>query len=129
MTVETSLERWDLPSPGDHMPNGAGGKPDPQLVQEAVRRIVEVAHPVEVLLFGSAARGEMGTDRDLDFLVVVRGPVNRGDIAGRIYEHMVGVGSAVDVTVVTPEDIQENRHNPGMILGEALEEGEVVYGP
>lgn len=32
--------------------------PDPQAINELVRRIVEAVHPWRVILFGSAARGE-----------------------------------------------------------------------
>jgi predicted nucleotidyltransferase len=104
------------------------GGPDPRVLAEAIRRVVEVAHPARIILFGSAARGEMHEGSDLDLLVVVSGPVHRGDLAGRIYENMVGVGGPVDVVVVTPEDLEIHRDNPGRILGSALEEGEVVYG-
>ena len=39
-----------------------------QAVSEATLRIVSVANPQTVLLFGSAVRGEMTPDSDLDFL-------------------------------------------------------------
>ena len=45
------------------------GKPDPALLSEIVRRIVEVSQPDEIYLFGSAARGEMDEHSDFDFLV------------------------------------------------------------
>ena len=40
------------------------------ILQEIVRRIVEVAKPEKIILFGSAARGELGPDSDLDFLII-----------------------------------------------------------
>ncbi|OGV74590.1 MAG: hypothetical protein A3K19_05780 [Lentisphaerae bacterium RIFOXYB12_FULL_65_16] len=36
-----------------------------------VEQIVELAHPLRVVLFGSAATGKATSDSDLDFLVVV----------------------------------------------------------
>ena len=45
--------------------------PDPQIIDDLVRRIVEVVHPRRIILFGSAARGDMGPDSDIDILVVV----------------------------------------------------------
>src|SRR5713101_3036301 len=42
------------------------GKPDPAIVADIVERIVRAASPEKIVLFGSAARGEMGPDSDLD---------------------------------------------------------------
>ena len=39
-------------------------------LREIIRRIVEVAAPEKIILFGSAARGEMGPDSDVDRLVI-----------------------------------------------------------
>jgi len=45
--------------------------PDAALLDELVRRIVESVRPLQITLFGSAARGEMGPHSDLDVLVVM----------------------------------------------------------
>ena len=45
--------------------------PDPAILDELVRRTVQAVHPVQIILFGSAARGDMGPNSDLDTLVVV----------------------------------------------------------
>ncbi|MBI2192730.1 MAG: nucleotidyltransferase domain-containing protein [Planctomycetes bacterium] len=45
--------------------------PDPEVLKDLVRRILGVAHPVRTIPFGSAARGEMHENSDLDVLVVV----------------------------------------------------------
>jgi predicted nucleotidyltransferase len=46
------------------------GKPDPAILADIVKRVVEAAKPEKVVLFGSAARGTMGPDSDLDLLVI-----------------------------------------------------------
>lgn len=51
------------------------------ILDEIVRRIVEVAQPDRIILFGSAARGEMGPDSDLDLLVVKAGVPHRRRLA------------------------------------------------
>jgi predicted nucleotidyltransferase len=106
------------------------GKVDERIVQEAVRRIVEAVAPEAIILFGSAARGEMSRDSDLDFLVVKR-RIDRGDamraIRDRLYRDRRGVGLPVDVIVVTPEDIERDRDTIGLIIRPALREGRVVY--
>jgi predicted nucleotidyltransferase len=49
------------------------GKPDPAIVADIVRRIVRAAKPERIVLFGSAARSEMGPDSDYDVLVIKGG--------------------------------------------------------
>jgi predicted nucleotidyltransferase len=104
-----------------------GRKPEPEVLQEIIARVVQVAHPQRLILFGSAARGEMGPDSDVDLLVVVQDPVHRRDLAGKIYHHLHGVPVAVDVVVVTENDIREFGNKIGTVLYPALKEGVVVY--
>ena len=44
-----------------------------EALEEIIRRVAEVAQPERIILFGSAARGEMGPNSDVDLLVVKRG--------------------------------------------------------
>ena len=97
------------------------------LVQDVVARIVDVAAPVRIVLFGSAARDEAGAHSDLDVLVVVRPGTHRRRTAQRIYRALLGVGHAVDVIVVTEEDLERHKDNAGMIIGTALGEGRELY--
>ncbi len=101
--------------------------PATEPLAEVVRRIVEVASPERIILFGSAARGGAGPDSDLDLLVVKRGVVHRRRLAQRIYRRLIGVEVPVDVLVVTPEDIDAYRDKAGAIIGPALREGRDVY--
>ena len=95
-------------------------------LEEIVRRIVEVAQPERIVLFGSAARGTPGPDSDVDLLVVKRG-AHRRKLAGEIYMRLIGVGRAVDVVVVTPEDIERFGDSPALVIESALREGKVIY--
>jgi uncharacterized protein len=102
--------------------------PDPIVLAEVVRRIVEVANPDRIVLFGSSARGQMGPDSDLDLLVVKSGVPHRRRLAQQIYRRLLGLTVPVDVIVVTPEDVERSRDKVGSIIGPALQEGRVVYG-
>ena len=99
-----------------------------ELLQDVVRRIVEVAAPEKIILFGSAARGEMGPDSDLDFLVV-KGGAHRRETANLIRRHLLDVAPGIpkDVIVVHPEDIERHRDTIGYIIRPALREGRVLY--
>jgi predicted nucleotidyltransferase len=98
-----------------------------EILKEIVRRVVEVAKPEKIILFGSAARGKMGPNSDVDLLVVKKGKYNRSRLAGDIYMNLHGVGQAVDVIVVTPEDVERYRYTHCLIIKPALQEGREVY--
>ena len=100
------------------LPNG--------IIREIVRRVVEVAQPEKIILFGSAARGEVRANSDVD-LLVVKSNVHRRHLAQKIYRRLEGVGQAVDVIVVTPEDLERYRDSHALIIAPALREGKVVY--
>ncbi|MFQ6100766.1 MAG: nucleotidyltransferase domain-containing protein [Anaerolineae bacterium] len=103
------------------------GQVKQEVLDEIVRRIVEVAQPEKIIMFGSAARGEMGPNSDVDLLVVKSNVAHRGRLAGDIYMNLIGAGQAVDVIVVTPEDIERYRDSIGLVIKPALQEGKVIY--
>jgi uncharacterized protein len=94
-----------------------GGVPDEHTLRDIVQGIVDAVGPELVILFGSAARGEMSSDSDLDFLVVKAG-VHRRKTAQAIGRHLIGVA---------PEDIERYRDTIGFIIRPALREGRIVY--
>ena len=102
------------------------GRVSEETLREIVQRIAEAVQPEKVILFGSAARGEMGPDSDVD-LLVVKPCANRRETATAIYRNLRGVGAPIDIVVVTPEDIERDRNTIGYIIRPALREGRVVY--
>lgn len=88
---------------------------------------MEVADPERILLFGSAARGEASPHSDLDLLVVKEGNFDRGGLVEEIYMNLIGVGQAVDVIIVTPEEIEEFKDSHALIIEPALRDGREVY--
>jgi predicted nucleotidyltransferase len=92
-----------------------------------VRRIVEIVQPVEIILFGSAARGSSGPDSDLDLLVVMPDGTHRRKTAQLLYGRLSGIGVPFDLIVATTGDLATHRDNPGLIYQTALKEGRSVY--
>jgi len=97
------------------------------ILAETVRRIVESVHPKKVILFGSAIRGDMGPNSDLDLLVIIPSGGHRRKTAQTVYRKLIGVGFAADIIVVTEDDIVKFRDNIGMVIRPALQEGKVLY--
>lgn len=72
-----------------------------EIVNEMLRRLVEVYNPIKVCLIGSIARGDFNTDLDLDFVIIVPDDVP----AERRSEHLAvealwPLGKAADVVVM-----------------------------
>jgi predicted nucleotidyltransferase len=99
----------------------------PQVLRDIIARVVAAARPDRIILFGSAARGAMGPHSDVDLLVVKGGRFDRGRLTERIYLQLHGAGEAVDVIVVTPEEVEQYRDTPWLVIAPALKEGKVVY--
>lgn len=69
----------------------------------------------------------MGSNSDLDLLVVKSGPIHQRKLSQAIYMNLFGFGQVVDIIVVTPEDIERYGNVHALILKPALWEGKVVY--
>lgn len=96
-------------------------------LQKLVGRIVEAVHPVRLILFGSAARGEAGSQSDIDILVVMPDGTHRRRTAQYLYRHVEGVRIPYDLAVATESDLERYGSNPGLILKSVLEEGRTLY--
>src|ERR1700761_9346557 len=96
-------------------------------IEQAGRRLIDAAaSPARVILFGSAARGELTPDSDLDFLVIERDVDNRVAEAVRLRDAIGRIGWPVDV-IVRDEDLAERRAKVrGTMVHHALREGRIV---
>ena len=100
---------------------------DPEVIEQLVRRIIEIVQPLRIILFGSAARAEMGPDSDIDVLVVMPEGVHRRRTAQLLYRQIRGLGVPFDILVATPNDLERHRDNIGLVYQSVLREGREVY--
>ena len=77
-------------------------QPDSEVIDHLVRSIVEAVHPLRILLFGSAVRGEMSPNSDIDVLVVMPEGIHRRRTAQFLYRRIRGLGVPFDILVATP---------------------------
>jgi len=97
------------------------------LLAEVTRRILAVSKPDQIILFGSAARGQIGPDSDLDLLVIQRDVESTRKASLRLRRALRGLLVPIDVIVATPEQIERHRDSVGLIYGPALSEGKTLY--
>lgn len=104
------------------------GRPLADWVPEIVSDIVEAFDPLQVILFGSVARGEDGPDSDIDLLVIL--PHVDPKERMRLVVNMrlaIGALAPYDVFVTDPEEIACHRDAVGSFHYWPLREGKVVY--
>ena len=94
---------------------------------DLVKRIVDTAHPLRIILFGSVARGTEDPESDIDVMVVVPDGVHRLKTAQAIEVALSGFRLDVDVVVATPSDLEKYGDTPGYVYRKVLRDGIDLY--
>ncbi len=97
------------------------------VLHEVVRRVLSVARPDRIILFGSAAAGQMTQDSDLDLLIVEPEPGNTRERSVAIRRALGEVAYPVDVIVMSSERFDETKDIVGGIAYPARKYGRVLY--
>ena len=100
---------------------------DQALISEIVRRILTVARPDKVILFGSAAAGNMTRDSDIDLLIVESAPGDQRQESVRLRGQLSGLGFPFDVIVISTEWFEASKNVIGGIAYPANKYGKVIY--
>jgi len=100
---------------------------DDTLLSEIVRRVLTVARPDEIILFGSAATGQMTKDSDIDLLIVGPLPANRHETSVQIRDAIGNVQLPVDVILISTDRFESTKHIIGGIAYPAHKYGRVLY--
>jgi len=100
---------------------------DQCLVQEIVRRLLTVSMPDRIIMFGSAASGQMTPDSDIDLLLVAPSPANTLEERARLRRSLRGLGFAFDVFIIAADRFEESKNIFGGIAYPAHKYGRVIY--
>ncbi len=100
--------------------------PDEKKLAAIVGSAIEIAQPERIILFGSAARGEMVEDSDVDLLMVTDARHGRA-VARWVRAARLRRSAALDITIATSAEVEANRHDACCIIHDALREGRVLY--
>jgi len=98
-----------------------------ELINSAMRLLVEEAQPERIILFGSYARGDFTRDSDLDLLVIVLVVEDGIEEMARLRLVLREVPMALDVVLYSRDEVKERRHLRRTMLYHALHEGRVLY--
>jgi predicted nucleotidyltransferase len=111
---------------GDERQSGASAVSS-EVIGEIVKRILSVARPQRVILFGSAATGRMTPDSDIDLLVLDGEVADARAEARRIRQALLGIPYPFDVIVMSRARFEETRGVIGGIAWPADRYGRVIY--
>lgn len=104
------------------------GKTLQELWPSVVNEVVREVDPIEVILFGSVARGDDGPDSDIDVLVVFDhiDPVEKRPMMARI-RSAIQTFAPVDVIVADSAEMTQRIDDVGSMLYWPAREGRSVY--
>ena len=102
-------------------------QPTPEQLQSLVQRICDTVHPLRIILFGPAARGDMEPTSAIDVAVVVAEGTNRHQMYEQLYPSMAGLGIAVKIVVTTAQQLETHRSSIGFVHQEIVREGRDLY--
>jgi len=100
---------------------------DDVLIEEIVRRVLSVAQPAKIILFGSAATGQMTPDSDIDLLLVEGRPSNPRRESVQVGDALRGMGFPFDVVVISTDWFEASKDLVGGIAYPAHKHGKVIY--
>ena len=96
-------------------------------LNQIVERIVAIAAPVKIILFGSTARGEAHPNSDLDMLIVKKEIIGQHDETLRLDRALRDFMLPLDLIVVSEAQLNRYGRVPGTIYYRSLQEGRVLY--
>ena len=97
------------------------------LYEEIVRRIVALADPDKIIVFGSRARGDHRADSDIDILVIKESCEPRYRRSGPLYGALASLPCELDISVYTPDEVAEWSGVRQAFVTTATREGIVLY--
>ena len=100
---------------------------DQPFIEEIIRRILQVARPRRIILFGSATTREMTRDSDIDLLVLEDSPGDVRQEMKRLRVALRGLGFPFDVLVMPTGRFEESKNVIGGIAYPANKYGKVIY--
>ncbi len=101
------------------------------IINEITECIVKEVNPARIILFGSAARGELHDASDIDLLIIEDAPFgverSRFRETSRINRALAGFAVAKDILVYSTDEVVRWRNSLNHVISNALREGRELY--
>jgi len=97
-------------------------------IEKVARKIGEQTEAKAVVLFGSHARGQAGTNSDVDLLVIAESDLPRHKRSRPLHLMFKPYPFAMDILVYTPKEVEQEREFELSFISRVLREGKRLYG-
>jgi len=97
-------------------------------IEEVAKKIGERTKAKSVVLFGSHARGQAGTNSDVDLLVIAESDLPRHKRSRQLHLLFKPYPFAMDILVYTPKEVETEREFELSFISRVLREGKKLYG-
>lgn len=100
----------------------------PREIKALVARLVTIAQPEKVIMFGSYAKGRASAHSDLDLLVVLPADPHTPYVKSDLQPYLRSSVIPVDLHIVTADEFDVYSQEPHHFLQSIRETGRVLYG-
>lgn len=97
-----------------------------KILQHIVNRVVVIADPDKIILFGSRATGKAKKDSDYD-ICVLKNNINRKLLLDKLYRIGMDAEAPVDIIVSTPRKFEKQKEKSYYVYYDVAKFGKVVY--
>ena len=97
-------------------------------IESVTEQIVEKYNPEKIILFGSAVRGELSADSDVDILIIKKDTPLYGADRIRQLSRLIERNMPIDFLVYRPEEFEKRIEMGDPFLKAIVREGKVLYG-
>lgn len=98
-----------------------------QICSEIISKVVSVAAPLKIILFGSRVTGHARDDSDIDILVIKDRVTSKHRESVELWKALTSIPYPKDIIVATSEEYEFYRHQAGSVFRSASEEGIEIY--
>jgi predicted nucleotidyltransferase len=97
-------------------------------IESITTQIIEIYNPEKIILFGSAVRGDLSSDSDVDFLIIKKDTPLYGADRIRELSRIIERNVPIDFLIYRPEEFDKRLEMGDPFLKAIIEEGKILYG-
>lgn len=99
-------------------------------LENELKRVLDILifqyKPSKIIIFGSLANNKINMESDIDLFIVKNTDKRYWERIDEVL-HLIHPQEAMDIFVLTPQEVEENFKKDNLYLKEILERGRVVY--